>query len=240
MTVRIFFEGGVEVTDSGKRKCGALLACFLFFFCRLTVRVVSFIHSAVAADVLYRDGMLPGFLLGARAVMTWLSVLTVVVSCSVLVRRISEKSVSGMVWGFTLICFADGAAVFLIDLLSGAFQETFLTVMGLVLVTGTFLVECAFVWLVYCIAARSAAPEKSVLWACGVHMLGRLAMEVVYLIQFLIEVDFAPYKNEVWSIVRSFGGIVLWQGIALWLASVLVCRLIRLLCNCVKNGVFHR
>ena len=57
-------------------------------------------------------------------------------------------------------------------------------------------------------------------------MLGRLAMEVVYLVQFLIEVDFAPYKNEVWYIVRSFGGIILWQGIALWLASVLACRLI--------------
>ena len=78
--IRMLLGGGVKVTDSRKIQRGALLACFLFFFCRLTVRVVSFIHSAVAADVLYRDGMLPGFLLGARTVMTWLSVLTVVVS----------------------------------------------------------------------------------------------------------------------------------------------------------------
>jgi hypothetical protein len=57
-------------------------------------------------------------------------------------------------------------------------------------------------------------------------MLGYLAMEIAYLIQFLIEVDFSPYKNEVLSILRSFGGIVLWQGLALWLAAVLACRLI--------------
>lgn len=224
--IRMFFEGGVGVIDNGKIKRGAFFACCLFFFCRLAARAVSLVHSAVAADVLYREGMLPGLLLGIRSVMTWLSVLTVVLACSLLAKRISEKSVSGMVWGFTFICFADGATVFLSDLLSHSFENTFFVMMGLALVTGTFFAECAFVWLVYCIAARSDTPERSVLWACGLHMLGRLAMEVVYLVQFLIEVDFAPYKNEVWSIVRSFGGIILWQGIALWLASVLACRLI--------------
>jgi hypothetical protein len=224
--IRMLFGGGVEVTNSRKIQRGALLACFLFFFCRLAARAVSLIHSAVAADVLYRDGLLPGLLLGIRAVMTWLSVLTVVLACSLLAKRIPEKAMSGMVWGFTLICFADGAAMFLSDLLSGAFQDSFFALMGLALVVGTFLAECAFVWLVYCIAVRSATSEKSVLWACGLHMLGYLAMEIAYLIQFLIEVDFSPYKNEVLSILRSFGGIVLWQGLALWLVAVLICRLI--------------
>ena len=223
----MLFEGGVEVTDSRKIQRGALLTCFLFFFCRLAARAASLIHSAVAADVLYREGMLPGLLLGIRAVMTWLSVLTVVLACSLLAKRIPEKAMSGMVWGFTLICFADGATVFLSDLFSGAFQDTFFALMGLALVAGTFLAECAFVWLVYCIARKTSARNKSVLWTSFLHMAWQLVLETIYLVQFLIDVDFSPYPKEIWSILRSYGGSVFWQGIALWLAATMICRLRR-------------
>ena len=215
------------MTDSRKIQRGALLACFLFFFCRLAARAASLIHSAVAADVLYREGMLPGLLLGIRAVMTWLSVLTVVLACSLLAKRIPEKAMSGMVWGFTLICFADAAGVFLLDLCSGAFRENILIWLGLTVVVGTWLAETAFVWLVYCIARKTSARNKSVLWTSFLHMAWQLVLETIYLVQFLIDVDFSPYPKEIWSILRSYGEIVLWQGMALWLAATMICRLRR-------------
>lgn len=171
------------------------------------------------------EGALPGILTGVRSVMTWSSVLVTVLSFILLVNRISAKAHTGMAWGFGLICFADAATVFLSDLLSGAFQNTVFIWLGLSVVAGTFFAESAFVFLVCIIARKSSTPRKSVFWGSFVHMSGWLAMETVYLIQFLVEVDFAPYKKEVLSILRSYGSIVLWQGVALWLAAALICRL---------------
>lgn len=215
------------MTENCKAKNGALAACLLFFFCRLAVRTASFAHSAVASDVLYMDGSLPDIFLGIRSLATWLSVCVVILSLSLLSGRPADKPTVGVAWGLTAICFADAAAVFLGDLFSGSFQDTFLIWLGAAVVAGTFLVDACFVWLVYCIARKAASPEKSILWASGLHMIGRLAMETVYLIQFLVEVDFSPYRNEILSILRSYGSIVLWQGMALWLMGILACRLWR-------------
>ena len=214
------------MTDNSKGKRNMFLACFLFFFCRLTVRGVSFAYSYVSTDILYMDGALPLLLLTVRSVMTWLSVFVTVVAFCTFIKRGTEKSRAGMAWAFTLICFADAAAVFLGDLLSGAFQDSLLVWLGLAVVAGTFLAESAFIWLVYCIARNAPTPKKAILGASALHMAGRLAMETVYLIQFLIDVDFSPYAQEIWSIIRSYGSIVLWQGAALWLAALLVHRLL--------------
>ena len=213
------------MTDNGKRKHGVLFSCVLFLLCRLAAHGVSFAYSAVATDILYMEGALPSILSGARSVLLWLSILVTVVAFSTLACGRSEKAPTGMAWIFTLIVFADAAGVFLTDLCGGAFRENILVWLGLAVDIGTFLLEGAFVWLVYSIARRCPTPEKAVLWTSLLHMGWRLAMETVYLIQFLIDVDFSPYPKEILSILRSYGGIVLWQGVVLFLASTLICRL---------------
>lgn len=214
------------MTDSSKGKRNMFLACFLFFFCRLTARGVSFAYSYVSTDILYMDGALPSLLLTVRSVMTWLSVFVTVVAFCTFIKRGVEKSCAGMAWAFTLICLADATTVFLGDLLSGAFQDSLLVWLGLAVVAGTFLAEFAFIWLVYCIARNAPDPKKAILGASVLHMAGRLIMETVYLIQFLIDVDFSPYAREIWSILCSYGNIVWWQGVALWLAAMLAYRLL--------------
>ena len=214
------------MTDSSKGKRNMFLACFLFFFCRLTARGVSFAYSYVSTDILYMDGALPSLLLTVRSVMTWLSVFVTVVAFCTFIKRGVEKSCAGMAWAFTLICLADATTVFLGDLLSGAFQDSLLVWLGLAVVAGTFLAEFAFIWLVYCIAQNAPDPKKAILGASVLHMAGCLIMETVYLIQFLIDVDFSPYAREIWSILRSYGNIVWWQGAALWLAAMLAYRLL--------------
>ena len=214
------------MTDSSKGKRNVFLACFLFFFCRLTARGVSFAYSYVSTDILYMDGALPSLLLTVRSVMTWLSVFVTVVAFCTFIKRGVEKSCAGMAWAFTLICLADATTVFLGDLLSGAFQDSLLVWLGLAVVAGTFLAEFAFIWLVYCIAQNAPDPKKAILGASVLHMAGCLIMETVYLIQFLIDVDFSPYAREIWSILRSYGNIVWWQGAALWLAAMLAYRLL--------------
>lgn len=215
------------MTDNGKRRHGALLACVLFFLCRLAARGVSLVYSAVATDVLYMEGALPTVLVCVRSVLIWLSVLVTVVAFSTLARSPAQKSTAGMAWVFSLIVFMDAAGAFLLDLCSGAFRETILIWLGLTVVVGTWLAETAFVWLVYCVARKTSTQKKSVLWTSFLHMAWQLVLETVYLVQFLIDVDFSPYPKEIWSILRSYGGIVLWQGMALWLAATVICRLRR-------------
>ena len=218
----MFCKAVSGLTNKRKEKWLPLLLCGLFFLCRLAARGVSLAYSSAGTDVLYMEGQLPDILLTIRAVLLWASVVCTVFSFSALAGSVSQKILKGMAWGFSLIVFADAAAMFLIDVCTGAVGV--FVWMALIMDTATFLFEAVFVWLVYWIARRSATAKKSILRASALHMAGRLAMETVYLIQFLIEVDFAPYANEVWTILLTYLGIVLWQGAAVWLASMLLYR----------------
>ena len=61
--------------------------------------------------------------------------------------------------------------------------------------------------------------------SAAIYMLGRLLMEAVYLMQFLVEVEFAPYPEEIAVITGEFLGIVFLHGGVTFFASFLVGRL---------------
>lgn len=208
---------------------GAILACALFFAFRLTARLLSVAYSMAATDILYMDGWLPSVLTMLRQAFLAAAAGTVIAGLNALDREVPKLISLGMAWGVCLSIFADAASAFLIDVCSGAVQD-FAVWMALIVNILTVLVEAAFVWIVYAISRRNKptqTPARSVLLAVCVHLLGYLAMETAYLIQFLGEVGFSLSVSVGVEILGTYLGIILWQGGVVWLVAVLLMRLFR-------------
>lgn len=194
-----------------------------FMFCPLAAaRIVSVLYSYAATDILYMETILPSVLLYARQVLTAIAFGAGIASVAAAVFRLGEKC-SAAVFGIHAgLLLADALAAFLIDVISGAVSAPaagFTFVVGLLgFLWDAVLSFAAWITARQCLKRKKSAA-RALLLGTLFYMAGRLLLEIVYLIEFLIEVDFLPYSTEIPVIVGEFLSIIVISGGVVWLAA---------------------
>ncbi len=213
------------ITAKSKRRWYLIAACVILLPI-LFARGVSIANSFVATDVRYMETLWPTVLYYLRQLFSVLAVGAAVAALTAGVFRFGRKCGTTVFFLYAGILLADTAAAFLIDVFSGAVSGGRL-ILALLSVLGGWLFGCVLLLAARLVTVRRAkrgrTPAAAVLWSSVVCMAGRLALETVYLLQFLIEVEFLPYASEIVVIVGEYLSIVFFHGGVVWLtASVLL------------------
>lgn len=198
----------------------------LFMFCPLAAaRVVSVLYSYTATDILYMESVLPTVLLYARQILTAAAFGAGIASIVSAVFRFGQKRGAVLFGMHAALLFADTLAAFLIDVVGGAVSAS-AAAFTLVVALLNFLWSAAFSFAAWTVARQCLKRQKSAgraaLLGAVLYMAGRLLLEIIYLIEFLIEVDFLPYSTEIAVIVGEFLGILVISGGVVWLAAFAV------------------
>ena len=197
------------------------LAAALILLPLLSARGVGIANSFLATDVRYMDTVWPTLLYYLRQLF---SVLFLGVSFAALAAatfRFGKKSGTAVLSLSAGLYFADTAAAFLIDVISGAVSGRVL--LALLSGLGSWLFWAVLLWFSRIVAGRCAVrgrtPEQAVLWSAALCAAVRLLMETAYLLQFLIEVEFLPYATEIAVIAGEYLSIVFFYGGLVWLST---------------------
>ncbi len=193
----------------------ALILLLLF----VAARTVGVVNSFVATDIAYENTAWPTVLYYLKLVFA-VAAFGVGVGAMVLIPR--KRWHLWLV--FAGISFADGVAAFLIDALSGTVTKDLLAPAALSCF-GNWLLAGGLMALAACIIQKRSSRPGTLFVSSLVYMGGRLLMETLYLVQFLVEVEFAPYPREILSILSEYGEILLLYGGVAYLAAFVTHRL---------------
>ncbi len=211
-----------ETTTVQTKRRWYLLAALLLLLPVLLARGISIANSFAATDIRYMDTVLPTVLYYLKQLFSVFVFGAAAAALAAGIFRFGRKCGTAVFCLAVGILLADTAAAFLIDAVSGAVSSDRL-LLALLSGLGSWLFGAALVLIARLLTGRCAArghtPARAVLWSAVVCMAGRLLMETVYLLQFLIEVEFLPYASEIAVIVGEYLSIVFFYGGVVWLAA---------------------
>ena len=212
------------ITAKSKRRWYLTAACAIFLPI-LLARGVGIANSFVATDVRYMETLWPTVLFYLRQLFSVIAVGAAVAALTAGVFRFGRKCGTAVFFLYACILLADTAAAFLIDAVSGAVSGGRL-MLALISVLGGWLVGCVLLLLARLVTERcekrGRTPAAAVLRSSVICMAGRLALETVYLLQFLIEVEFLPYASEIVVIVGEYLSVVFFHGGVVWLTAAVL------------------
>ncbi len=201
---------------------GALLLLVLL----AAARAVSVVASFLATDIRYSETLWPVILNAAKQLL-FVTAFGSGISLLTLLSRFGKRPLWQGVGTATALFLLDGVASFAIDATSGAVGKELLPVAA---------IYCGMNWLFHVVLllfvaalsdrGRQGGQNRNRILLSGalVYMGGRLLLETLYLVQFLIEVEFMPYAREILSILLAYGEIVLLYGGVGFLSAVLFSR----------------
>jgi len=199
----------------------------LFLAAAILYRVNGVAYSYLATDIVYSGSALytVSYALGLllSPVLFGLAAGGVILCCGA--GSVSRGGRMLLLGGGVYL--ADGVAKVLIDLSAGAVHTGMLW--AAILSSGLEALFCIWMLTVAFLYGRSAAagrlsPVRACVYAALVHMAGRMLGETVYLIRFLIDVDFLPYASEIVQIIGSYLQIAALHGGVAGLTMWGVCR----------------
>jgi len=231
-----FRKGSAIMTSApskGKLFCIAGGAVLLF---TLLARICSVLYSTAATDILYAETILPDVLTVLRQILSSAAFGTAL--------AFAARSFAGFGGIFAAVGIScgifllDAASSFLIDAAGGAVSSDLLP-LAAVLNLGDWLFSALLLLIAALVIRHAAKKQRSAGWGLAggalIWLIGRMLLQLFYIVSFLIEVEFQPYGSE---IVQMLGEIlqVLFTGGVVWLCAVglyaLFCRI------CGKNPVF--
>ncbi len=191
-------------------------------------RTLGVLYSYAATDIRYLETFLPTFLHYARQFFTSAAFGAGVAFTAIGVFFGDTREGRQMFLLHAGILLADAAAALFIDGISGAVSGESLLLAALSVGAGwLWSVLLAFLgWIAARrVSRRAGAVERALFISSAVYMAGRLLLETVYLIQFLIQVEFVLYSEEIVVIVGEYLSIVFLYGGVTFLASCLFERM---------------
>lgn len=208
-----------------------LLAGALFLLVPLVAaRVVSVLYSYAATDVLYMTTALPTALFWIKRILSVIAFgggIALTVSAAF---RFGGKCGAAAFGIHASLLFLDFMTAFLIDVLSGAVSSA-----GVLLAFLVGFADCIWCVLFSLIAWRAACrllkkngtSARAAFIGAVFYMAGRLLLKLLYQLDFLIDVEFLPYPEEIAAIVGDLLAIVAFDGGVLWLAALGILFLLR-------------
>ncbi|MBO5670047.1 MAG: hypothetical protein J6S41_00730, partial [Clostridia bacterium] len=177
-----------------------LLTAVLILLPILLARCVSIVNSFTATDIRYMDTALPTVLYYLRQLFSVISYGAATAALAGGIFRFGGKCGTRVFFLYAGILLADTVAAFLMDILSGAVSGAMIP-LALVSGLGNWLFGASLVLIARLVTGRCAktgrTPARAVLLSAVFCMAERLLLETVYLLQFLIEVEFLPYATEI-------------------------------------------
>jgi hypothetical protein len=192
-----------------------LFAAVLIFVPIAASRGTALVSSFVSTDIRYMETALPAVLDYLRLTLSVFAFGAAAASAVTAVFRCGKKSGAAVIGIHAAVLLLDAVTAVLIDTLSGAVSGgMILLAVFSCLADALWNVLLSFLgWYAACrAAAKQRTEEGALLSASLIHMGGRLLLETVYLIQFLIEVEFLPYAREIVVIVGEYLRIVCFYG----------------------------
>ncbi len=216
------------MTDRPSRRRLVLCAAVLLILLA-AARVLGVLYARFATDIRYMETVLPAIFDYARRILTAVAFGTGIAFTGYAVFFGEKREGRQTFLLHAAVLLADAAAALLMDGISGA-------VRGAALPLAVLSVGAGWIWTALLaflgwffarrIANKGGAPERALIASSAVYMTGRLLLETVYLIQFLIEVEFAPYPQEIAVIAGEFLGIVFLHGGITFFASFIAGRIL--------------
>jgi len=211
------------MTDRSSRR--RLVSCAAVLLITLAAaRILGVLYARTATDIRYMETLFPTLLDYGRKALTTAAFGAGIAFTVYAVFSGKKREGRQMLFVHTGVLLADAAAAFSIDAVSGALR-------GAALPLAVLSVGAGWIWSVLLavlgwlfarrISRRGGTPERAVLTSSAGYMAGRLLMETVYLMQFLLEVEFAPYPEEIAVIAGEFLSIVVLHGGITFLAACL-------------------
>ncbi len=211
------------MSDSKNARRQLIFGAIFLFVLLLASRLVSVFYSYVKTDILYSESLLPDVLYYARQVLSAAAFGAGIAASVFAVFRFGKEYGAAAFGIHSALLFADILAAYLIDVISRAVSEEWLSFAALVAV-GEWLFLSALSLAAWGFACRSAKRKKGsdrvLLVGSLVHLGGWLLLEIFYLIEFLIDVDFLPYRTEIVVIVGQFLSHIVLNGGAVWIAAL--------------------
>ena len=186
-------------------------------------RAVSLWYSYAATDILYMETVLPDVLFYARQILSMTAFGTGTAATVLAAFRYGKPCSFAFFGIFAALFLADHLCAFLTDVISGAIGDALIPFAAVVTaiewVCNTLLAYLALVAVHRCLR-RGKDRDHALLSASLVHLAGWLCVEIAYLIDSLIAVDFAVTPSGTVLIVGEFLRVIVLNGGVVWIAAV--------------------
>lgn len=199
-------------------------AAGLLLLCTAFSRTCGVLYSIVATDVLYAETFLPTLCTVCKQLFD-AAIFGVGIAAMLAARTLfSKKAARGVLALLCAALFIDALSAFLVDALTGSVARSMLPLAALVDL-GKWLANALSAFLAY--AAIALAQKKNFslsrarITAVLACMLVSAVSLLVNIILFLIEVEFAPYAEEIRQIALEIWQLIYADGAAVWAVSAI-------------------
>ena len=220
------------MTSSHSKRNLFCLAGGAILLLMLVSRVCSVLYSTAATDILYAETVLPDVLTYLRQIFSSAS-FGVGLAFIAAAFSFSKKSAVGAACIHGGILLLDAAASFFIDAISGAVSADLLP-LAAILNGGSWLFSALLLLIAFSMIRRAQQKgqplSRGLLNGSLTWFIGRMVLQLFYILSFLIDVEFQPYTKE---IVQMLGEVlqVLFHGGIVWLAATGAHFLFRRICG---------
>ncbi len=221
------------MNDRLARRRFILCAAGAVFLCLLLSRTASVLFSYAATDILYSESVLPTVLSYLRQIFSACACGAGIASMAFALYADAPRT-APLLWGIqAALLLADVLFAFLSDLISGAVEKSLLGVAALFNL-GDWLIASLLLFAA-CLCMRKCRTggrsiSAALLIGSLVSLGVRLALQIFYIVQFLIEVEFSPYASEIIQMVGEILQAVVMNGGAVWLSALVMHALLAKIC----------
>lgn len=177
-----------------------LVLCAIF---AVLARITGVAYSFLATDVMYSGSIICEILPSVRQTLSYLSFAAA--ACSASGRAFSMRSTLVPATVYAAVLFADGIFVILYDLLTGVLEgRLFLAILyRLEIIIYFFVLFLVGVGISRLALKRNKSIKRAVALSAALPPAISFVMVIWSCVDLLIEVDFLPYSDEVFSMSVS-------------------------------------
>ena len=219
--------------DLSVRRRFILCAVGAVFLCLCLSRTASILFSYAATDILYSESVLPTVLSYLRQILYACAFGASIASAAYALYADESRTALCLTGIHAVLLFADVLCAFLSDLISGSVEDVLIGYAALFNL-GDWLIASLLLFAAYFCMKKCRAGGRSfssALLAGALVCLGvRMALQIFYIMQFLIEVEFSPYTSEIIQMIGEILQTVAMSGGAVWLSALGVSALLAKFC----------
>ncbi len=211
------------MNNQSLRRRFLLCAVGAVFLCLFLSRTVSVLFSYAATDILYSESVLPTLLSYLRQIFSACACGAGIAAMCTAIYADERRTALILLGIHSGLLLADVLCAFASDAVSGAVEDVLLGIAALFnlgdWLVGALLLALAYLCMVKCF--RRGRPLSFALLAASLVSLGvRMALQLFYIVQFLIEVEFSPYASEIIQMIGEILQVIVMSGGAVWLSAV--------------------
>lgn len=192
------------------------------FLCLLLSRTVSILFSYAATDILYSESVLPTVLSYLRQIFAACACGAGIAAMCTALYADDRRTALILLGAHSGLLLIDVLCAFASDAFSGAVEDVLLGYAALFNL-GDWLISVLLLALAYLCMRRCRLTDRSsssALIAASLVSFGmRMILQLFYIVQFLIEVEFSPYASEIIQMVGEILQVIVMSGGAVWLSA---------------------